>query len=57
MIVNANGKIKPLIKPAKSNSSLGFPIQIKMQVEIRINPLMENRSWFKYGISNFLINE
>ena len=57
MMANANGSIKPFIKPAKSNNSFGFPIQINMHVEIKINPLIANRSWFKNGISNFLINE
>jgi len=56
-MANANGNIKPLIKPAKSNNSFGLPIQINKEVDIKINPLMENRSWFKNGISNFFINE
>ena len=44
IIANANGSIKPLINPAKSNNSFGLPIQINKDVEIKINPLMEKRS-------------
>ena len=44
MIANANGRMKPLINPAKSNNSFGFPIHINKEVEIKINPLIENRS-------------
>jgi hypothetical protein len=43
-MASANGSMNPLINPAKSNNSFGLPIQINKEVDIKINPLMENRS-------------
>ena len=44
IMASANGSMNPLINPAKSNNSFGLPIQINKEVEIKINPLIENRS-------------
>jgi hypothetical protein len=44
IMASANGSINPLINPAKSNNSFGLPIQINKEVDIKINPLIENRS-------------
>ncbi len=40
IMANANGRMKPLISPAKSSNSFGLPIHINKIVDTRINPLI-----------------